>query len=190
MMGMEKDLLNTMNSNEEIITLVDLDDEIIGYDTKDNIHKKGLLHRAFSIFIFNGNKMLLQKRNENKYHSGGLWTNACCSHQRKKETLETAIHRRLLEELGFDCKLEECFTFVYRNQFTNNTCEYELDHVFVGEYSGELKPNFDEVSEVQWIDIGELKKSMVLDPRKYTTWFIISAPRLMKMKSESVKSDN
>nr|MCR5784053.1 isopentenyl-diphosphate Delta-isomerase [Eubacterium sp.] len=144
----------------EKITLVDIDDNIIGYETKEEVHKKGLLHRAFSVFIVNDGKMLLQRRNINKYHSGGLWTNACCSHQREGEELYAAVHRRLFEELSFDCELSEEFSFIYRTAFSNGLFEYEVDHVFLGEYSGEVKLNPEEADEMCWVRFEDLKKDL------------------------------
>lgn len=165
----------------EEIALINIDDEITGYCEKLEVHKKGLLHRAFSIFIVNDKgEMLIQRRNENKYHSGGLWTNACCSHQRKGEELSEAIHRRLQEEMGFDCKLEEKFNFVYRTEFKDSLVEYELDHVFVGYYSGEVSLNMEETSEFKWIDIAELKEDLTKHAEKYTSWFIIATPKLIE----------
>lgn len=137
----------------EEITLVDIDDHITGYSTKEDVHKRGLLHRAFSVFIVNDNKMLIQMRNPNKYHSGGLWSNACCSHQRKEEILSEAVHRRMNEELGFDCPLEEKFKFIYRTRFENGLVEYELDHVFVGEYCGEVCIDPNEASEIDGLSL-------------------------------------
>lgn len=164
----------------EEIVLVDLDDHITGYASKSSVHQKGMLHRAFSVFITDGSKMLLQKRNLNKYHSGGLWTNACCSHQRKDEELETAVHRRLEEELGFDCPLKEMFTFVYRTSFKGGVTEYELDHVFLGFYNGEIRENPDEIDEVRWADYKTLKNELERVPEEFSSWFIISAPKILK----------
>lgn len=165
----------------EEITLVNLDDEIIGYCEKMEAHRKGLLHRAFSIFIFNDKgDMLIQKRNENKYHSGGLWTNACCSHQRKNEELSEATHRRLQEELGFDCELQEMFDFIYRAKFEDSLVEYELDHVFLGYYSGEVQLNQEEASETVWISVDDLKEKILHESNNFTVWFHIAAPKVIK----------
>lgn len=165
----------------EMITLVDLDDEVTGYASKDEAHRNGLLHRAFSIYIVNGDKMLIQKRNPDKYHSGGLWTNACCSHPRKGEELREAAHRRLKEEMGFDCALQEQFDFIYRTAFGEDLYEYEFDHVFLGRFDGEAAPDPEEASGICWISLDELKKSLIRDPQLYTSWFIISAPRIIKI---------
>ena len=129
MMGMERGF--SMNNDMDQIILVDLSDNEIGSANKMDAHFQCLLHRAFSIFIVNHGKMLVQKRNKNKYHSGGLITNACCSHPRKGELLEEAIHRRLLEEMGMDCPLEEISSFVYRNVFENGISEYEFECMMV-----------------------------------------------------------
>lgn len=172
-----------MNNSEKIV-LVNLDDQIIGSETKIKVHEEGLLHRAFSIFIINDTKMLLQRRNINKYHSGGLWSNSCCSHQREKEMLDDAIHRRMVEELGFDCDLNEKFSFVYRTVFENGLTEYELDHVFVGEYHGKVTINTEEASEIRWFEFDELKKMMQSNPELFSSWFIIAAPKIMHILEE------
>lgn len=169
------------------LVLVDLNDNVIGYGNKLAIHKDGLLHSAFSVFIYNKNKMLLQKRNSNKYHSGNLWTNACCSHPRKGENIKDAIQRRLLEEMGFDCNLKEEFSFIYRTVFNNNIIEYELDHVFLGQYNGNVNINLDEACEYKWIEISELKNQLVNNPSIFTSWFIISAPEIIKIIEEDDK---
>ena len=120
---------------EELI-LVDLDDREIGTMDKAEAHRLGRLHRAFSVFIVDCDRMLIQQRNRGKYHSGGLWANACCSHPRHGETLPEATERRLREELGISCELRELFDFVYFSRYVDDLFEYEYDHVFVGEYSG------------------------------------------------------
>jgi len=167
---------------DELI-LVDLDDNEIGHMSKPEAHRLGTLHRAFSVFIINDkNEMLIQKRNENKYHSGGLWTNACCSHPRLGENLLDAVHRRLVEEIGFDTEVAEQFGFVYRTQFDKELFEYEYDHVFLGKYDGEITLNKEEASEIKWIDIEALKKDLVENANDYTSWFLIAAPRLLAHK--------
>ena len=135
-------------NRENKIALVDIDDNIIGFETKEEVHRRGLLHRAFSVFILRDGKMLIQMRNPDKYHSGGLWSNACCSHQRDGEELAESVHRRMTEELGFDCHLEEKFSFVYRTQFRPDLIEYEYDHVFAGSYDGEVRVNPEEASQI------------------------------------------
>lgn len=170
------------------VILVNLDDQKIGTAGKLEAHQKGLLHRAFSIFlidgkpIHSGGKMLLQRRADGKYHSGGLWTNACCSHQRPNATLEQSVHDRLMAELGTDCPLAEQFSFVYRTPFSNHMTEYEYDHVFLGIYpeDGPLKPDPEEISECRWVKISELKDDLLRCPETYTSWFIIAAPTLIR----------
>ncbi len=157
---------------EERIILVDEEDNEIGSAEKMGAHQKGLLHRAFSILIFDKEgRMLLQKRASDKYHCGGLWTNACCSHPRKGEDLKDAIHRRLVEEMGFDTDLKEEFTIAYKAEFENGLTEHEIDHVFIGEYDGEPKSNPEEVEDYKWVTIDELKKDIEKNPKKYTPWF-------------------
>lgn len=168
---------------DELI-LVNAEDEEIGYGEKAYVHEKGLLHRAFSVFIVNDGKMLIQKRNRNKYHSGGLWTNACCSHPRKGESLKEAVHRRLEEELGIDCDVEELFDFMYRTVFAENLYEYEFDHVFLADYSGSIELNREEASEIKWIDLQELKEDIVRRPEKYTSWFLIAVNKVIKVAEE------
>jgi isopentenyl-diphosphate delta-isomerase len=158
----------------EKLILVDKDDNGIGTGEKMEVHKQGKLHRAFSILIFNSKgQMLIQKRAEAKYHCGGLWTNACCSHPLVGESTEKAAHRRLKEEMGFDCKLKEVTSFTYKAEFDNWLIENEFDHVFVGFYDGPVKPNKAEADEFKFVDTDELKKDMKKQPKKYTPWFRI-----------------
>src|SRR5690606_32010992 len=127
---------------------------------------------AFSVLIFNDkNEMLLQKRASNKYHCGGLWTNACCSHPRLSETPKEAAMRRLNEELGFTTQLTYLGKFIYKAKFENGLIEHELDHVFVGQYSGIITPNPEEVEDYKYIRIEELKEAISNEPQKYTVWF-------------------
>ena len=164
---------------EEKIVLIDENDNIIGYEEKYITHQKGLLHRAFSVFIVNGDKMLIQQRNKNKYHSGGLWSNACCSHQREGEELIEAIHRRMKEELGIDCEIKELYHFIYRTTFDNGLSEYELDHVFLGEYAGEIYPDEQEIEQTKWIDMEELSQDMKKNPEGYSYWFKEALPEVL-----------
>lgn len=205
-----------MDNMNERITLVDLDDRVTGYSTKEDVHQQGLLHRAFSVFLVSGDRMLLQKRNPNKYHSGGLWSNACCSHQRETEELTEAVHRRMSEELGIDCPLEELFTFVYRTEFTGGITEYELDHVFLGdcraaeagtvenrtsagcsgmpeiEFDPEKLPEIqfdpEEASEIRWVRFEDLKRELAKSPEQFSSWFIISAPKVLAKAKENAKA--
>ncbi len=159
----------------ERVVLVDENDKEIGTEEKIRAHKNGgKLHRAFSILIFNSKReMLIQKRADSKYHWPGVWANACCSHPRPGEKTEDAVHRRLMEEMGFDTKLKELFSFIYRATFDNGLTEWELDHVFVGEYDMEPKPNPKEVGDYDWVQIQELNKSIIDNPEKYSPWFKI-----------------
>lgn len=157
---------------EEYIIAVDENDKELGPIEKMEAHEKGVLHRAFSIFIFNSkDQLLLQKRYSGKYHSGGLWTNTCCSHPRYKEKLEEAIYRRLKEEMGFTCELTKLFSFCYKVNFQNSLTENEYDHVFIGTYDGEIVPNENEVEDYKWIDIDEVKRDIKNNGHLYTFWF-------------------
>jgi isopentenyl-diphosphate Delta-isomerase len=164
----------------EKIILVDENDNQVGTCEKIEGHKNGgKLHRAFSVFIFNSKgEMLLQKRGNDKYHFGGLWTNTCCSHPRDGETTEQAAHRRLSEEMGFDCPIKEIFAFIYKATFSNGLTEWEYDHVFIGTHDGEIKPNPNEADGFVWMTIDDLKKDIIENPQKYpdfperyTPWF-------------------
>ena len=166
------------------LILVNIDNEQIGTATKETVHKLALLHRAFSVFIVNENKMLLQKRNIDKYHSGGLWTNACCSHPRNGEALFDSVESRLLEELGIHCPVREYFNFTYYSQYGAELFEYEFDHVFIGNYNGEINFNLEEIEEIAWIEISKLKQWMQKEPRQFSTWFLIAAPQVIKIIEE------
>ena len=156
----------------ENIIAVDKFDKEIGSIEKMEAHYKGILHRAFSILVFNSNnQLLLQKRSIKKYHSPGLWTNTCCSHPRYGENLQDAIYRRLKEEMGFTCELKEVFSFVYKVELEDNLFENEYDHVFFGIYDGEIVINKDEVDDFKWVDINEVKADIVNKPELYTYWF-------------------
>jgi isopentenyl-diphosphate Delta-isomerase len=159
------------------VILVNEADDVVGAMEKMEAHKKGVLHRAFSIFIFNSKgEMLLQQRAINKYHSGGLWTNACCSHpQPGEETLLAAI-KRLQEEMGFETGIEKIFDFVYKTEFDNGLTEHEFDHVFAGEYEGPILFNTEEVKDICFKDIKDIRHSLETHPQKYTTWFHLAFP--------------
>lgn len=165
----------------DMLILVDENDRQIGTEEKMKAHEQGKLHRAFSIFIFNPKgEMLLQKRAKSKYHSGGLWTNACCSHPRVGEELEKAAHRRLREEMGFDCELENENHFIYKVKLDHGLTEHEFDYVFAGKYDGEVKPNTEEADVFKWIDMKTLGKDIEAHPENYTEWFKIAFRKFFK----------
>jgi len=159
---------------EEFVVLVDQDDQKLGLMEKQQAHVAGLLHRAFSVFVFNSKgELMIQQRAASKYHSPTLWTNTCCSHPRDNETYEQAAHRRLEEEMGFDCELEYKFNFIYKAHLENDLIEHELDHVFIGTFDDEPKLNPEEVMAYRWVELDDLKKDMEKNPQNYTAWFKI-----------------
>lgn len=159
---------------EEQVILVNQNDEPIGLMDKMEAHEKAVLHRAFSVFILNGqNEVMLQQRASHKYHSPLLWTNTCCSHQRAKETNIEAGKRRLKEEMGFETELKELFHFIYKAPFDNGLTEHELDHVMIGYFNDEPKINEDEVASWKWMSIEAIKQDMLQNPEIYTVWFKI-----------------
>ena len=165
----------TKHPQEQVILVNELDEEI-GLADKLEAHKQGLLHRAFSVFLFrkinNKYQLLLQQRNPNKYHCGGLWTNTCCSHPRAGETVELAAHRRLKEEMGIETPLERVGQFCYRAELDNGLIEHELDHVFMGFYESDTcTPDPIEVSNYKWETLDHLQTLMKNNPQAYTPWF-------------------
>ena len=159
---------------EEQVVLVNENDEEIGLMPKQEAHEKGVLHRAFSIFIFNKkNELMLQQRAVHKYHSPGLWTNTCCSHQRYGETSLQAGKRRLFEEMGFNTDLKETTSFIYKAPFDNGLTEHELDHILVGNFEEKPQINEAEVASWKWMHLEEVKKDIQNNPEIYTAWFKI-----------------
>jgi isopentenyl-diphosphate delta-isomerase len=159
---------------EEKVILVNEKDEQIGTMPKMEAHEKALLHRAFSVFIFNDkNELMLQQRAAHKYHSPLLWTNTCCSHQRVGETNIQAGKRRLMEEMGFVVELEDIISFIYKAPFDNGLTEHEFDHVLIGKFNQEPIINPDEVASWKWMPLENVKNDMVLHPEIYTEWFKI-----------------
>ncbi|HBI39650.1 MAG TPA: isopentenyl-diphosphate delta-isomerase [Tenacibaculum sp.] len=159
---------------KEYVILVDEQDNPIGSMEKIEAHQKALLHRAFSVFIFNNRgELMLQQRAKKKYHSPLLWTNTCCSHQKEGETSLKAGKRRLQEEMGFSCDLEEVFSFIYKAPFDNGLTEHELDHVMVGKYEEDPKINREEVEAFKWMPLKDVKKDIENKPELYTEWFKI-----------------
>ena len=163
-----------MKSYVEKVILVNENDEQIGTMEKIEAHEKALLHRAFSVFVFNeNNELLLQQRALEKYHSPGLWTNTCCSHQRVGETNIEAGMRRLEEELGFTTNLKDSISFIYKAPFDNGLTEHEFDHILIGNYNEDPKPNPEEVAEFKWMKLEDVQKDMAKNPEIYTEWFKI-----------------
>ncbi len=159
---------------EEMVILVDENDQQVGLMPKMEAHEKALLHRAFSVFVFNDKKeLMLQRRALDKYHSPGLWTNTCCSHQREGETNIEAGKRRLQEEMGFSVPLEESISFIYKAPFDNGLTEHEFDHILLGEFNDTPVLNPDEVSEWKWMTLPNVKQDMQDNPQLYTEWFKI-----------------
>lgn len=174
---------------EKKVILVNENDMVMGSAEKMEAHEKGLLHRAFSIFVFNSRgEMLMQQRAIDKYHSGGLWTNACCSHPEPGEETAKAARKRLGEEMGFDIPVVQIFDFVYKATFDNGLTEYEFDHVFVGEYEGTVPYDKKEVMDVCFKSMREISHSLKTHPEKYTAWFHLAFPKLENWWDEHYKS--
>jgi isopentenyl-diphosphate delta-isomerase len=165
--------------NEEVI-LVDENDQEVGTMEKMEAHRKGVLHRAFSILLFNSKgQVLLQKRAADKYHSAGQWTNTCCSHPRPGENLDEAVRRRLREEMGIDLQPQFAYRFTYKAKISDDLTEHELDHVFLGSFDGKPIINTHEVQDWKFADLSEIRTDMLRNPDSYTPWFklIIRHPR-------------
>ncbi len=160
--------------NEEQVILVNENDEQIGLMPKMEAHEKAVLHRAFSVFIFNfNNELMLQQRAAHKYHSPLLWTNTCCSHQRDGETNIEAGTRRLQEEMGFTTSLKETTSFIYKAPFDNGLTEHELDHIMIGYYEQAPVINPDEVEDWKWMPLENVRTDIAAQPELYTVWFKI-----------------
>lgn len=159
---------------EELVILVNENDEQIGTMPKLEAHEKAVLHRAFSVFIFNdNNELMMQQRAKHKYHSPLLWTNTCCSHQRVGESNLEAGKRRLMEEMGFITELNETTSFIYKAPFDNGLTEHELDHIMIGHYNKEPNINPDEVEAWKWMPLEAVKVDIELHSELYTAWFKI-----------------
>jgi len=166
-------------SKEEFVILVDENDRQTGVCEKLEAHRKGLLHRAFSIFLFNSKgEVLLQQRAVEKYHTGGLWTNACCSHPRPDEKQEDALQRKLFQEMGVNCPLTKIFQFTYSAKLDNGLTENELDYVYVGEFDSDPNPNPAEVQAWKYISLNQLKKEIEENGDQYTPWFKMLMPKV------------
>ena len=161
--------------SEDKVILVDKNDNQVGLMPKIEAHEKGVLHRAFSIFIFNSKyELLLQKRASSKYHSGGLWTNTCCSHPREGEDTLDAANRRLDEEMGIKTSLRKVYDFIYKAELDNQLTEHEFDHVFYGVCDRDPKLNKDEAEDFKWIDMETLNNDIIKNGNNYTVWFKIA----------------
>ncbi|MBN1337705.1 MAG: isopentenyl-diphosphate Delta-isomerase [Bacteroidales bacterium] len=168
------------DSTNEYVILVDRQDQPVGIMEKMEAHKRAELHRAFSVFVVNSKgELMLQRRAMTKYHSPGLWTNTCCSHPRQGESVEDAAHRRLEEEMGFDCSLAKVFDFIYKADVGQGLYEHEFDHVLTGIYDDEPLINTHEVMEWKWMGINELKEDIQKYPGHYTVWFRIAFDRFV-----------
>jgi isopentenyl-diphosphate Delta-isomerase len=172
---------------EQKVILVNEKDEQTGTMDKMEAHRLGCLHRAFSVFVFNSRaEMLLQQRSNLKYHSGGLWTNACCSHPRPGEETSIAAQRRLKEELGFSVPVQKAFDFLYQFTFDNGLTENEFDHVFIGTYDGLINPDPAEVRDFCFKNMDDVASTLSKDPKSYTVWFGIAFPMLQKWMAKNV----
>ncbi len=159
------------NDNQKVV-LVDENDKQIGLEDKLKAHQNGAkLHRAFSVFVFNSSgETMLQQRAMSKYHTPGKWTNACCSHPFPGEGVLDAAHRRLKEEMGFDCEMHEKFSFIYKADVGNGLTEHEYDHVIFGKYEGKPALNREEAMDYRWISLQKLKEEIQRNPEKFTPW--------------------
>lgn len=163
-------------NKEEYVVLVDEQDTEIGSMEKIEAHQKGLLHRAFSVFIFNTKgELLLQQRADSKYHSPLKWTNTCCSHQRKGESTIDAAKRRLKEEMGIECDVTVAYTFIYKADVGQGLIEHELDHVLIGYFNDLSIPfNSNEVKASKYVSLEWIEKELLLNTEQFTKWFIIT----------------
>ena len=165
---------------QDLLIIVDKKDKELCTWDKLSVHKSGLLHRAFSIFIFNSkDELLLQQRADEKYHSAGLWSNTCCSHPIKNENISDSIIRRLHREIGMKCETEFQFKFIYKYQFENGLTEHELDHVYFGKSDDLPKPDPGEVKDWKYISLPNLEKEIVLHPEIFSAWLQICLPEVI-----------
>jgi isopentenyl-diphosphate Delta-isomerase len=173
------------------VILVDENDTQIGTVEKMQAHRMGLLHRAFSVFVFNSDgEFLLQQRAYNKYHNGGLWTNTCCSHPFPGEEILDAAQRRLMEEMGFETPLTPLFSFIYRTSFCNGLTEHEFDHVLTGIYDGPVFTNKEEVNDFQFIGYRNLEIMLKTEPQNFTEWFKIAMPGIKTFHDKYFENQN
>ena len=169
-----------MRDSDTLLIAVDADDRQTGVVEKMAAHRAGVLHRAFSIFVFDEtDRLLLQKRAAGKYHSGGLWSNTCCGHPTAGEPLIGAAQRRLKEEMGFDCPLRVVFGFVYRAATDGGLVEHEFDHVIIGRFCGVPAPDGQEVEEWKWAAVPAIQRELAERPTAYTAWFKLALDGLL-----------
>lgn len=169
------------------VVLVDENDCALGEMDKLEAHRKGQLHRAFSVFIFNDkNEMLIQQRADKKYHGAGLWTNACCSHPQMNENIKESASERLYFEMGLKCELRKLHSFIYEKSVENDLTEHEFDHVFIGFSNTHPKPNEDEVKAYKWVGSEWLQSDIKSNPAIYTTWFKMALPKVFDHLKEVV----
>jgi isopentenyl-diphosphate Delta-isomerase len=174
----------------QILILVDENDVQLGTGEKMAVHRQGLLHRCFSIFVFNEKgDVLMQKRASSKYHSGGLWTNTCCGHPVDGEATKTAAARRLREEMGFSCEVEELFSFIYRAELDHDLIEHEFDHVFTGAYDGPVSPDAAEAEDYAWRPVEAVNEEMARYPERFTVWSRIALKELLLRKELMSRQD-
>ena len=178
-MNLDTDIIS---DQDELLILVDREDNELGFASKAECHSgTGLLHRAFSVFIFNSSgQVLLQQRSEQKNLWNLYWSNSCCSHPRQGEQIENAAHRRMVEELSFDCELHYLYKFFYQESFERKGSEHELCSVFVGRFDGEISVNINEITDWKFIDTDELSRSIDQHPEKYTPWLQLEWLELKK----------
>jgi len=172
---------SSIEGANDLIILVNDSDVQVGVQDKVSVHQSGLLHRAFSVFIFNSkNELLLQQRADEKYHSPGLWTNTCCSHPVPGEKTIDACQRRLMEEMGLKCELRHIFSFIYKCTFSNGLIEHEFDHVYVGYTDDSPVINKNEAKDWKYISLNNLEREIELQPENFTEWLKICFPRLIE----------
>lgn len=176
---------------EELLVLVDENDNELGVMDKLSIHRSGMLHRAFSLFIFNSrSELLLQQRAADKYHSGGLWSNSCCSHPRLGESVPDALSRRLKEEMGIECPAHFKFSFIYKVELENGLTEHELDHVYFGITDEIPKPDSSEVQAWKYNSLTALEEEILHSPGKYSAWLKICLPKVKSYFISKTIEDN
>ena len=177
--------LRNAADSEELVVLVDEDDRVMGTEGKMAAHIAGKLHRAVSVFVFNTDgQLLLQRRAASKYHSAGLWSNTCCGHPRPGEEPERAAHRRLQDEMGFDCPLRSGFGFIYKRRLDGDLVEHEYDRVFVGHHDAAPSPAPDEVADWRWAGVDEVLTGLETTPQRYTAWFGLALEKALEGSGE------